>query len=300
VAWFRKHLADRDVLVTNVGKDNRTAGLGARLAGVPVAHRVGGPGDLTGRAAVRWAHRHIVSAVVVPSESTRRALLAHPWIGEEDVTVIPNGVDLDVFRPGTGLGKLRALVGADPSDLLMVTTGQLTALKGHRFLLRALARLGGETGAWRLAVIGKGPEEERLESLAMELGIADRVHFAGFRRDVHELLEDADLALQPSTTEGLPHSVVEFMAKGKAVVASRLDGIMEAVEEGVTGVLVPPGSPEELARAIADLRARPETRRDMGRAARRRAEAQFGLDVMLDRVEAFLERASRTRRAFPR
>ena len=291
ISWFLAAiLEDRpDVIVTNVGKDNRTAGVAARLSGVPVVHRVGGPGDLVDRAAIRWTQRHVVTRIVVPSSSTRVALLAHRWIDPSRVAVIPNGIDLDRFRPGIGAGRLRAEIGAAPSDRILGTTGQLTVVKGHRFLLDAFARLLEKESSARLVLIGTGPEDDPLREQAKTLGISGRVHFQGFSRELPELLEDFDVAVQPSIEEGLPHSVIEFMAKEKPVVASRLAGIAEAVVDGETGLLVPPGDATALAEALRQLLADRERRLSMGASGRQRAVREFGLDTMIDRVETLFK-----------
>ena len=276
VRFVRQFRAWRpDLVVTNVGKDNRIAGLAARLAGIPVLQRVGRRGDILDRAVNRWAHRQVVSHIVVPSEATRQDLLRHRWVRPEEVTVIPNGVDLERWAPGRGAGKLRGEIGAAPGELLIATTGQLTAVKGQRDLIEAVATLAARGRPIRLVLIGRGREEEALRRRAGELGIGRLVHFAGFRRDLDELLEDADVAVQPSLVEGLPHSVVEFMAKGRAIVASGVDGILEAVEDGRTALVVPPGDPPALARAIERLQDDPELRRRLAGAARLRAEVEL-------------------------
>lgn len=295
IAWFLRRLGSGrfDLVVTNVGKDNRTAAVAARLAGVPVVHRVGGPGDLKDRPAIRWAHRHLVNAILVPSVSTRNTLLRQNWIAPGQVTVIRTGIDLEAFRPGRGAGLLRHELRAAPEDILIGTTGQLTSVKGHAVLIEAFALLRRQGLPARLALIGAGPLLRPLAAQADRLGLTDRVHFLGFRRDLPDLLEDLDIAAHPSVEEGLPHSVIEFLAKGKPVVASRLDGIAEAMEDGRSGLLVTPERPVELAGALADLAAHPERRKAMGRAARERALAEFDVSKMTAQVEAFFTSVGR-------
>lgn len=285
-----------DLVVTNVAKDNRTAGVAARLAGVPVLMRVGRRGDVLDRAVNRWAHRHLVTHIVTPSEATRHDLLALPWVRPEDVTTIPNGVDLARWRPAAGAGQLRAEIGAAPDDFLIVTTGQLTAVKGQRFLIEAAGHLAAEGLRLRVVLIGRGREEAALRAEAERAGLTDRVHFPGFRRDIPTLLVDADVVAQPSLMEGLPHSVVEFMAAGRAIVTTGVDGILEAVEDGVTALVVPPGNAAALADAIRRLHDEPERRAALGRAARARAEAAFSESLMIDRVEALARRIVATGR----
>lgn len=276
------------VVVTNVSKDNRIAGPAARALGLPVLQRVGGPGDITDRWRVRLEQKRYVTAIVVPAHAVRETLARFPWMrAAERVTVVHNGVDLERYRPGRGAGLLRSRLGTGDGAPLIVATSQLTAIKGHAVLLDALAACRSPEPP-HLALVGRGREEAALRERVRRLGLDGRVHFLGFQENVADLLEDADVAVQPSLQEGFPNSVVEFMAKGKAVVASRLAGVPEAVTDGVQGLLVPPGETEPLAAALQSLLDDPARRRDLGEAARARAEAEFGLDRMVDRVDDLL------------
>jgi glycosyltransferase involved in cell wall biosynthesis len=299
IGWFSARLGSggADLVVTNVGKDNRTAAVAARIRRIPVIHRVGGPGDLRDTAAIRWTHRHLVDRILVPSQSTRSALLENSWIIPDQVRVIESGIDLERFRPGQGQGVLRREIGARPHEIVIGTTGQFTAVKGHRHLLDALALLVRDNVPVRAALIGTGPLEAPLLEQAERLGLAGRVHFPGFRRDLPELLEDVDIAVQPSLMEGLPHSVIEFLAKGIPVVASRLDGIAEAVEEGRSGLLVPAEDAGALARSIGELAGDRPRREAMGQAARDRAVKRFDAARMIEEVESFFGSVSRRRDA---
>lgn len=291
--------AGSEVVVTNVSKDNRIAGPAARSLGLPVLQRVGGPGDINDRWRVRLEQRRYVTGIVVPARAVLESLDRFPWMrAAERVTVIHNGVDLDRFRPGSGAGLLRNRLTLDTGTPLLVATAQLSAIKGHAVLLDALASCRTPVPA-HLALIGRGREKAALRDRARDLGLADRVHFLGFEEAIHDLLDDADIAVQPSLQEGFPNSVVEFMAKGKAIVASRLAGVTEALTDGVHGLLVPPGEAQPLAAALQSLLDDPDRRRRLGTAARARAEAEFALDRMIERVDALLRRlrpAAGTRR----
>ena len=277
------------VVVTNVSKDNRIAGPACRAQGIPVLQRVGRTGDIRDRFRVRWEQRRYVDRIVVPAESIRRDLARFPWMeADRRVEVVPNGVDLERFRPGRGAGKLRGELGVGAEVPLLVTTSQVVAVKGHAVLLDALAQLSPPRPV--LAVVGTGSEIEPLSRKAEQLGLGGNVRFLGFRRDLDELLEDADVAVQPSLSdaEGFPNSVVEFLAKGKAVVATDQAGVPEAITDGVEGLLVTPGDAGEMTEALRRLLADAELRARLARNARRRAEREFGVDLMVDRVERLL------------
>jgi L-malate glycosyltransferase len=193
------------------------------------------------------------------------------------VRTIYNGVDLSRFVPACELFDLRAAPAPEEARPLdVVTVAHLIPHKGVDHLVRALALARGEH---RLTVVGDGPQLEPLRVLARELGVAERVAFPGLRDDVHALLQRCDAFVHPAVwEEAFGLTIAEAMAAGRAVVASRTGGIPEVVEDGVSGLLVPPGDPEELARALDLLADRPELRRQLGANARERAQRRFSLE----------------------
>jgi glycosyltransferase involved in cell wall biosynthesis len=122
--------------------------------------------------------------------------------------------------------------------------------------------------------------------VAAELGLRDRLHLLGLRDDIETLLRAADVFVQPSRSEGLPLAVLEAMAVGLPVVASRVGGIPEAVRDGETGVLVPPSQPAALAEELRKLLESPERRLELARAGRRRVREAFSLEAMLEKYLA--------------
>jgi glycosyltransferase involved in cell wall biosynthesis len=143
------------------------------------------------------------------------------------------------------------------APLRLITVARLSPEKGLEDLLTAVASAGGAGADLAVELVGDGPDRERLEALAGELGITDRVRFAGFvgtRPDLVERLDAADVFVLPSRSEGLPHSVVEAMARGLPVVASAIGGLPELLGEG-SGIIVPPRDPDALAAVLVDLAA---------------------------------------------
>jgi phosphatidyl-myo-inositol dimannoside synthase len=179
--------------------------------------------------------------------------------------------------------------------LQLVTVARLSGEKGIAHLLEAMATLGGEGVELRLTAAGAGPERERLGRLAARLGIDDRVRFAGFvppGSGLVELLDAADVFVLPSLSEGLPHSVVEAMARGLPAVATRVGGLPELLAGGA-GPVVPPGDPAALAAALRALHADPDARALMSARAletARRFEPERVLDEFCARLgEAYPE-----------
>lgn len=231
-----------------------------------------------GKAFLRWYCRR--SRLVAISESTR-AMLA-PYAGGRPVAVIPYGVPL----PDAGEG---AREPADPPVLLFV--GRLVARKGVDRLLDALALLRDRP--WRLEVVGFGPERESLQRRASDLGLADRVAFLGAvpDADLVAAYRRARLFVLPATlderadTEGLGVVLLEAMAHGVPVLATRRGGIVDIVVDGETGWLVE-DEIAALAEGLAEALADPARGRALGEAGRERVRAAFGWDSILDRLES--------------
>ena len=187
---------------------------------------------------------------------------------------VPNAVDHSRFAqasPDTSTG------------MSVVFVGRHVAVKGLDILLRAWSTVQRPADA-RLILAGDGPEDARLKLLASELGVAGSVEFPGLVIDVPALLARSCLYVQASHQEGLPNAVLEAMAAGLPVVATRISGHEDVVECGKTGLLVPPGDPEALARAIGSLLANPALRLRMGQAARETILNTYRAEVIAARL----------------
>lgn len=218
-------------------------------------------------------------AVLAPSAATAAELARDYGIegGREAVRVVPNAT---AWAPPGGIsagGEPQAAGGGTEPGGYLLFVGRLRVRKGVEVLLAALARLRTGHPEARLLVAGDGEHRRALERAAGRLGVADAVTFLG-RCDaarVRELLAGAAALAVPSIYEGMPLVVLEAMDAGVAVVASRVSGIPEVVEDGTTGWLVPPEDPEALAAALAEALANPEEARRRGAAGRRRVEERF-------------------------
>jgi len=166
------------------------------------------------------------------------------------------------------------------------TVSVLRGKKGHRFLLEAAARLRQEYPGLKVIVVGDGPGRDGLWREAKALELERTVSFLGFRQDIPRILATFDVFVFPSLEEALGAAILEAMAAGKAVVASRVGGIPEAVVDRETGLLVPPADSGALAEAVRKLLQDPDLRRRMGEQGRLRVEEQFSLNRMLDRTAA--------------
>lgn len=210
-----------------------------------------------------------VDAFVTASETSRRSLTGRGFAPER-VVIVPDGVrDASLRPPASGV---RAALGLDESEVVFVTTAFFEARKGHRVLLDALDRLGRRgKNRPRLVFIGDGPERPAIEAEAVRLGLAERVLFLGYRADAADILRAADGFILPSTgNEDMPLAILDAMALGKPVLATRLAGIPEEVRDDVTGILVEPADSEALSAALERLSESAELRRKMGKEGRAR------------------------------
>jgi glycosyltransferase involved in cell wall biosynthesis len=267
---------------------NTLGRVAARLAGVPVISHLHIENYLPPNPARRLLVRTLDNAtarlcarIVAVSEDTRRALVRQGY-PDDRLEVVYNGIELD----GAGGASLRRELGVGPEVPVIGELARLAAVKGQRELLEATARLDGDV---RLVLIGDdlegaGAFRRGLERDAERLGIGGRVLFAGYRPGAAALLDDLDVVVLPSWTEGLPIVLLEAMARGKPVVATPVGGTAELVADGETGLLVPPRDPEALAAAIGALLADPERRRRLGEAGYRRVAEKFTLERMTGRV----------------
>jgi glycosyltransferase involved in cell wall biosynthesis len=231
----------------------------------------------------RWAVRR-AAAVTCCSDSVRRYVSQHMRLPPERITTIHNGVDRARFLAPSQVG--RAQLGLrDHLPVVGVVCRLDEPKKGLAVLLRAM-RLSADRGdapAWQLLIVGEGPAREELERLSASLGLAERVVFAGPRRDVAAVLPLMDVFVCPSLYEGFGIAIVEAMMTGLPVVASSAGGIVEIVRSGDTGLLVPPGDPAALAEAIQEVLGHPDKAARFGREGRQVAEAEFSVETMVER-----------------
>jgi glycosyltransferase involved in cell wall biosynthesis len=242
----------------------------------------------------------ITHRVVCCSHAVARHAAGEIGLARRLLAVVQNGVD-----PAPRVERAEALrLLGDPPGPVVGCVGSLTPHKGQAILLRAFAAAvtaaAGNPGTpATLVLIGDGGERRALEERAAALGVADRVRFLGARADARRLLPGLDLFVTPSIErEGLSLAALEAMDAGLPVVASRLGGLVEAVEEGRTGLLVPEGDAGAFATAMRSILERPDRGRGLGEEGRRRVEREFRAAAMVGRIESVYEVAlERTIRA---
>lgn len=209
--------------------------------------------------------------------------------------VVSNGIDLGPYRTLAPAESVRTSLGLAGPGPLLGTIGRLHRQKGQAVLLQAFQAVAQALPEARLALVGEGGERERLTAQARELGIESLVKFLGARTDVPRLLAAFDLFVLPSLWEGLPLTLMEAMAAGRPLVASRVDGVEELVTDGVEGALVEAGDPAALAAALLELCRDSGRRAMLGERARERAMREFGVEAMGRAVAAIYEELAERR-----
>lgn len=271
----------------------------ARLAGAPVIiasiRDTGGyqtpTQDLVQKLMCRLADR-----IVVNAEAIRQWLTAEGY-NPEKITVIRNGVDLSRFATKTRGGKLREELELPQGAPLIAVLARLHPFKGIEYFLEAATIVRRRFPEARFLVVGEGRTmvngqvvdssyKRELEGYAARLGLGDRAVFTGLRLDVPEVLSEIAVSVLPCvSSEGLSNSLLESMAAGVPVVATTVGGNPEVVQDGVTGLLVPPRDPAALACAICLLLENREAAVKLGQAGRQRVTEHFSLEKMVRETE---------------
>ena len=253
--------------------------LAALLAGVPVRvvteHNIDtwrGRGHLLAdRLLARFTHHFIFVSQEVASFYRERLPLA-----DDRCLVVHNGIDRAPFEQAIDRGAVRERMGLPRDAVVAGVVGRLDERKGHRYFLEAMKLLAGEPRLHGL-VVGEGREKGALLAQCRNLGLEERVHIIGYWASLAEALAAIDVFVLPSLMEGHPLAILEAMAAGKPVVATRVGGNHEAVDEGRTGLLVAPRDPGALAGAVGALARDPKTADRMGQEGRRWLDARFSL-----------------------
>lgn len=281
------------VVHTHTAKAGIVGRAAAWLAGVPVIvhtfhghvfHGYFGPAKtrlfiLLERLAARLSDR-----VLTISPALRDELVRYRIAPAAKIAVIPLGLDLAPFATTPRrAGMVRRALGLDEATPLVGIVGRLTPIKNHRLFLEAAARL--ETPA-HFAIVGDGECRHSLEAHAAALGLGARAHFLGWRQDLPAIYSDLDALVIASDNEGTPVSIIEAMAAGAPVVSTAVGGVPDLIDDGQTGLLVPPGDAPALAQALDRLLRDPELARRMAAAARPAALARFSIDRLADDLAA--------------
>jgi glycosyltransferase involved in cell wall biosynthesis len=276
-----------DVVHVHCDQDAVAPALAAHLAGVPVVvmswHL---PFPFKGRGGRLLTI--LYNRIFAVSHSVRNTQL-EGGAPPHKIEVVHHGTDVEGFQMLTvGPVQIRAELNLAPDHVAVGIVGRISPEKGHRHLLAALRLIKDRYSHLRVVIIGAGPDEALLRAEAAADHLDEQVIFAGFRDPVNNAINAMDIVVAPSTwQEPCSAAVQQAMILAKPVIGTRVGGTPEMIADGETGLLVAPGDPGALADAIGRLADEPEARRAMGQAGRRRAEREFSLQGMADKIEQF-------------
>jgi glycosyltransferase involved in cell wall biosynthesis len=268
-----------------------------RLCGVPVVitHEHGWSFE---RGAKMIVDRELIArgsnAFIAVSREDRRRMVELQKISPETAIFVANGIPA---LPAPSGRDVRAELGIGPEDPVVTTVGFLRQPKAMDILIEAAARIAPRFPALRVLIVGEGDDRPVYEALIDRLGVHDTVRLLGLRSDVPDLLAASDVAVLSTNSEGSPLSVMEYMDAGLPVVATRVGGIPDLIDDGVQGLLVEPQDAAGLGDAIARVLDDPEEARRMGERGRERRRREFDIDVMVANLQdLYLELFAQTRR----
>jgi glycosyltransferase involved in cell wall biosynthesis len=271
-------------------------GLAGRLAGARVVHTEHEYYTLK-----LLRHRRLLrvlsgltDAVTAVAEPVTQFLRTEVGIPGKKLSTIPNGVD--VIRFSTAKPTDRKALGWQETDVVIGCIARLEPEKGHAILLESFRQIHTMYPHARLLLVGDGTERSRLEQLSRQFGLKDSLFFTGIRRDIPELLATCDMVVLASVHEGLPIAILEAMAAGKPIVATRVGSIPQVVLNGKTGFLVQPEDPCELTKALKTLIADKLERQRLGYNAFDLVNAYYSFDRTVSQYTALYDAALAKRR----
>jgi glycosyltransferase involved in cell wall biosynthesis len=241
----------------------------------------------------RFSERFVDRFIVV-SDSLEKIMIEKHGIESQRVVKIYNGIEKDEyciadeeiaykrsrFRKKSDLGDNVPVIGV---------IGRLVWQKGFEYFIEAIPDVLRRFPKAMFLIVGEGELKDELKMKSKMLKLEDKIIFTGFRNDIKDVLASVDTFVMPSLMEGLPVVLLEAMAMMKPIVATKIEGIREVLENGLTGLLVSPKDPQVLSEAIVDLLIHKDKARQMGLAARKVVEERFGVDIMVQKVEGVYE-----------
>jgi glycosyltransferase involved in cell wall biosynthesis len=234
----------------------------------------------------------ITDRLIALTESERQDHLDRA-VGKPDrFVVVPSGIDRERFGRARVQGKQQPeWFGCPPNALVVGSVGWLTDIKGHQYLIEAIAKLKQDFPALHLVIVGSGERHDALLQQAESAGLRDAVHLLGHRDDIDVCLAGMDLFVLPSLNEGMGRALIEAMSAGLPVIASRVGGIPAVISHERTGLLVPPGDADALADALRRLLDRPEWATQLGGAASRSVDSRYASVSMVHAIESIFTEA---------
>jgi len=286
--WHTKRILKRekvDVILLNLNKDIRVAGIAARLAKVPVIIARNGIQLFSDK----WKHKKtigLVDGIITNSESIRTAYNDYSWMDKDKTTVIYNGLRMNgAVEPA----DVHTIWNIPKNHLIFVAAGRLTDQKGFDLLIEATSRINSTAKPFTLLIAGTGKDRNALEKQIADNHLIGKVKLIGFQNNLSTIVKAADYIIMPSRQEGMPNVVMESMALGKPVLAANVNGVPELMDHRRTGYIFEPMKVSAICEAMQfalDHHGSDEIS-NWGKAAQKHVADHFTLDTMIDRLETY-------------
>ena len=271
-----------DVLICNLNKDVRVAGLAARFVDNTITLARHGV-HLSGK---KWKHKitltRLVDGIITNTESIKNIYNSYGWFKDNFVQVIYNGIeDKSYVKPFDFSTQY-------PGKKIIFSAGRLAEQKGFPYLIEAAALLKDKRNDLVFIIAGQGRLENQLKRMVTKLKLNESFLFLGFIKDIDSYIKGCTLFVLPSLFEGMPNVIMEAMALGKAVIAADVNGVNELMEEGKTGRIIPPKDSEILAETINELIDNTELLKEFGKNGLERVTKHFTIPIMISNLESYL------------
>lgn len=284
-----------DILQIHFRDSNIAGTIAAKIARVPIVLA-------TRRNAGYWHNRLELgllkllnpgaSRFVVNSQAVKQHVQKVEGVPPEKIELIYNGVVLGAFKADDASVRegVRMELGIPANSPILILVANLRPVKAIDVFLESVARIATEHPDAHVVIAGEGDERKKLETMALSLGLATRVHFVGSRADIPRLLKASNIGVLSSNSEGLSNAIIEYMAAGLPVVCTAVGGNLELVTDDVNGYVVPVGDSEAMAEAINRLLANPARARALGVRGQALADELFDVSKCVARTQSLYER----------
>ncbi|MCL4478477.1 MAG: glycosyltransferase family 4 protein [Deltaproteobacteria bacterium] len=236
------------------------------------------------RISAKIKYEWFVHGVIAISNDVKDSLI-RTGVNEDIISLIPDAVDTDFFNPE----HTAPAQGFDNHGTIIGTVGNANPQKGHKYLIEAMPAILKKHPEALLVDVGVSDQDIELSELAKNLDMGDRIIFTGNRHDVRPYLKAMDIFVFPSLVEGLGTAMLEAMSMKKPVIASRSGGMIDAIDDGRTGMLIEPASPDEIANAVCRLIDNPDYRTNLGTNAREAVIKNFSVNVVTEKTLKLFE-----------
>lgn len=282
---FRKKQIN--VVIANTGKDLRLSGLAALfMKNIKVIARQGIDYPLKNNFRYKTTYNNLADEIAANSEATKRTMLINaPWLDPEKIKVIYNGINPELYKP-ENTRNLRKEFRLTTDDFVIGFVGRLSLQKGIMHALEGFKIVNEKHNNVRLLICGDGELKSDAEKFISENQLEQKIHLAGFRKDIPDIMKTIDVLLTPSLWEGFGIVLIEAMASGKPCVAANTSSIPEIVKDGINGYLVPPKDSQAISELLIRLILNPQLVWQMGRAGIDTVKKKFMIEKMIKEYES--------------